>query len=209
MPLMYIRGWECLCVFNNSMKNGLDVAKTVLWTSICWPSSQARVTSVNSLSFLNALNESDVFLKVVPLKTELFWRAHHLNKAIIAFEAAYVHVPAMRMHSVHRMQTYSWRAPSKYHRPLIPILAESCHGISILAPHTLAWNTFRPPHKPLGKMKLEIAGNSWSFFCARWWRCKRPPQSCLVMVALSVMVGSTVVKITKPAQCCGNNDQYS
>ena len=32
------------------MKKGLDEAKTVLWTSICWPSSQARVTSAKFLS---------------------------------------------------------------------------------------------------------------------------------------------------------------
>ena len=32
------------------MKNGLDEAKTTLWASICEPSSQARVTSVKSLS---------------------------------------------------------------------------------------------------------------------------------------------------------------
>ena len=42
------------------MKNGLDEAKTVLWAAICWPSSQARVTSVKSLSFLNSLKKEVV-----------------------------------------------------------------------------------------------------------------------------------------------------
>ena len=61
MPLMYIRGWECFCLFRRSMKNGLVEAKTVLWTSMFWPSSQARVTSVKSLSSLSALNENVMF----------------------------------------------------------------------------------------------------------------------------------------------------
>ena len=43
------------------MKNGLEDAKTTLWASSCWPSSKARVTSVNSLSSLSSLNEEVVF----------------------------------------------------------------------------------------------------------------------------------------------------
>ena len=58
---MYINGCGCLCFFKNSKKNGLDETKTVLWASICRPSSQGRVTSVKSLSFLNSLNEIVIF----------------------------------------------------------------------------------------------------------------------------------------------------
>ena len=43
------------------MKNGLNDVKMTLWASIWRPSSQARVTSVNSLSFLNSLNEMAIF----------------------------------------------------------------------------------------------------------------------------------------------------
>ena len=58
---MYINGCGCLCFFKSSMKNGLDEAKTVLWTSICWPSSQARVTSAKSLSSRNSLKAIVIF----------------------------------------------------------------------------------------------------------------------------------------------------
>ena len=43
------------------MKNGLDDTKTTLCASICSPSSQARVTSVNSPSSLSSLNEVVIF----------------------------------------------------------------------------------------------------------------------------------------------------
>ena len=49
-PFMNTNGWGCLFFFKRLRKNGLDAMRTTLWASICWPSSQARVTSVNSLS---------------------------------------------------------------------------------------------------------------------------------------------------------------
>ena len=50
------------------MKNGLEETKTVLWTSMCLPSSQARVTTLNSLSVLNSLKACDIFLEIVSIE---------------------------------------------------------------------------------------------------------------------------------------------
>ena len=47
---MQIKGCGCLFLLKIFTKKGLDAMRTNLWTSACWPSSQARVTSVNSLS---------------------------------------------------------------------------------------------------------------------------------------------------------------
>ena len=52
MFLMKIKGWGCWFRLSRAWKNGLDVVKTTLWDSTCWPSSQTRVTSVKSLSSL-------------------------------------------------------------------------------------------------------------------------------------------------------------
>ena len=60
-PLINISGCGCLIFFRISMKNGLAEANTTLCASICCPSSQARVTSVNSLSSLSSLNEEVIF----------------------------------------------------------------------------------------------------------------------------------------------------
>ena len=57
--------------FKISMKKGLDDAKITLCVSICVPSSQARVTSEKSLSFLN------------PPKAEFkfSWKSFHLRQS--------------------------------------------------------------------------------------------------------------------------------
>ena len=47
-PLKLISGWVCLFFWNK----GLPDAKITRCASICWPSSQAKVTSANSLSSL-------------------------------------------------------------------------------------------------------------------------------------------------------------
>ena len=61
---MKIRGWVCLFLFRISLKNGLEEARMTLWASTCWPSSQARVTSVKSLSPLKSPKEEiTLFLK--------------------------------------------------------------------------------------------------------------------------------------------------
>ena len=49
-PRMYTRGWGCWFLLSRFRKKGLDDMRTTLWASTCWPSSQARVTSVKSLS---------------------------------------------------------------------------------------------------------------------------------------------------------------
>ena len=53
---MYIIGWACLFLPRSLWKKGLDAASITLCASTCWPSSQARVTSVKSLSCLRLPN---------------------------------------------------------------------------------------------------------------------------------------------------------
>ena len=59
--LMYMSGCGCRFFLKSSLKNGLEEAKITLCASICWPSSHARVTSVNSLSPLRSAKEALMF----------------------------------------------------------------------------------------------------------------------------------------------------
>ena len=49
-PLMIINGWLCLFLLSKTSSTGLDAARITLWDSIWVPSSQAKVTSLKSLS---------------------------------------------------------------------------------------------------------------------------------------------------------------
>ena len=71
IPRMKMRGCWCLFDFNKFLKRGLEVVKTTLWAPVCSPSSQAKVTSVNSLSFLSSLKPDNVFS----------WKSFHFKQS--------------------------------------------------------------------------------------------------------------------------------
>ena len=49
IPLVKIRGWECLFCFNLLFEKVLDAERIILWASTCLLSSLAKVTSINYL----------------------------------------------------------------------------------------------------------------------------------------------------------------
>jgi len=75
-------GWGCLFLFKMFRKNGLEATRTTLWASTCWPSSQAKVTSVNSLSCLNSPKAELTF----SLKS--FHCKHSFSSVFIIFRCA-------------------------------------------------------------------------------------------------------------------------
>ena len=75
IPRMKIRGCWCLFDFNKFLKRGLEVAKTTLWAPVCSPSSQAKVTSVNSSSLLSSLKLDKMFS----------WKSFHFKQSFSEF----------------------------------------------------------------------------------------------------------------------------
>ena len=75
---MKMIGCVCLLVLRMFRKKELAEAKITLWTSNCWPSSQARVTSVKSLSSLRSWKaEQTLLLKL------LHWRENFSDNGCI------------------------------------------------------------------------------------------------------------------------------
>ena len=67
---MYIMGCKCLFFNNTPLKKGLHAERTILWASICCPSSQTRVTSEKSFLNCSSLKDELIFL----------WKSFHLGK---------------------------------------------------------------------------------------------------------------------------------
>ena len=101
-----MRGCWCLFDLSRFMKSGLKVAKTTLCAPICWPSSQAKVTSVNSLSILSSLKPDKMFswksfhfkqsFSELIMFTDLVWYLFNFDGNVVMWNP----VPASLFHSI-------------------------------------------------------------------------------------------------------------